>query len=108
LAQRPALMAPDRPSLVGLRPVDRAARIASGAHFLEIGAPPEAANDRGWISSAVFSPTLGHYIGLGFLVGGLSNLGRRMRAFDPVRGADTDVEVVQPCFVDPRGERLRA
>ena len=108
LAQRPALVAPDRPSLVGVRPVDRTARFASGAHFLEIGAVPNAANDRGWISSAVFSPTLGQQIGLGFLAGGLNNPGRRLRAFDPVRNADIEVEIVHPCFVDPQGERLRA
>ena len=109
LAQRPGLIAPDRPSLVGVRPVDPAARFSGGAHFLEIGAATEAGNDRGWISSAVFSPTLGHQIGLGFLAGGQeSNLGRRVRAFDPVRNADIEVEVGPPCFVDPQGDRLRA
>ena len=108
LSQRPSLTAPDRPSLVGVRPADRTARFASGAHFLECGAPADAANDRGWISAAVFSPTLGHQIGLGFLAGGLSNLGRRLRAYDPVRNADIEVEIVHPCFVDPQGERLRA
>jgi len=108
LAQRPALLAPERPSLVGVRPVDPAARFSSGAHFLEIGAAAEAGNDRGWISSAVFSPTLGHQIGLGFLAGGMTWAGRRVRAYDPVRNSDTEVEVVSPCFVDPQGERLRA
>ena len=108
LAQRPALMAPERPSLVGVRPVDRSARFSSGAHFLELGAAADSANDLGWISSAVFSPTLGHQIGLGLLAGGLSNLGRHLRAYDPVRNANVAVEIVQPCFVDPQGERLRA
>ena len=108
LAQRPALMAPERPSLVGVRPVDRSARFSSGAHFLELGAAADPANDLGWISSAVFSPTLGHQIGLGLLTGGLSNLGRHLRAYDPVRNANVAVEIVQPCFVDPQGERLRA
>ena len=107
LAQRPALIAPDRPSLVGVCPADRSARFASGAHFLERGAAADAANDRGWISSAVFSPTLGHQIGLGFLAGGLNNLGRRLRAYAPLRNADIEVEIVHPCFVDPQGERLR-
>jgi len=106
-ALRPALMAPDRPSLVGLRPVEPATRFSIGAHLLEIGAAAEAGNDRGWISSAVFSPTLGHQIGLGFLAGGLANVGRRVRACDPLRNSDTEVEVVHPCFVDPQGDRLR-
>jgi sarcosine oxidase subunit alpha len=107
MAQRPALIAPDRPALVGVRPVDRSAKLSSGAHFLDIGAAATATNDRGWVSSAVFSPSLGHSIGLGFLSGGQRHIGQRMRAFDPVRGADIEVEVVSPCFVDPEGERLR-
>ncbi|HEY1936239.1 MAG TPA: sarcosine oxidase subunit alpha family protein [Acetobacteraceae bacterium] len=107
LAQRPALLAPDRPSLVGVRPVDRKMRLASGGHFLAIGAPADAAHDLGWVSSAVFSPTLGHSIGLGFLAGGLSRAGQSVRAYDPVRGADVEVEIVHPCFVDPQGARLR-
>ena len=105
-AQRPALQAPDRPSLVGVQPVDRKARFSAGAHFLERGAAASAANDLGWVSSAAFSPTLGHHIGLGLLAGGLSRVGQHLRACDPVRGADVLVEVVPPCFVDPQGERL--
>jgi sarcosine oxidase subunit alpha len=92
---------------VGVRPVDRGARLAAGAHFLELGAPADAAHDLGWVSSAVFSPTLGHSIALGFLAGGLARAGQRVRACDPVRNADVEVEVVHPCFVDPQGERLR-
>ena len=34
MAQRPALLAPDRPALVGFKPVDRKARLRAGAHFL--------------------------------------------------------------------------
>ena len=107
LAQRPALTAPDRPGLVGVRPVNRKMRLASGAHFLDVGAPEDAAHDLGWVSSAVFSPTLGHSIALGFLVGGLTRVGQHVRAYDPVRQADVVVEVVHPGFVDPQGERLR-
>ena len=107
LAQRPALTAPDRPSLVGVRPVDHRHRFSAGAHFLQPGAPAGAANDLGWISSAAYSPMLGHYIGLGLLAGGPGRVGQQLRAFDPVRGSDVMVEVVHPCFVDPEGERLR-
>ena len=34
MAQRPALLDPDRPALVGFKPVDRKARLRAGAHFL--------------------------------------------------------------------------
>jgi sarcosine oxidase subunit alpha len=107
LAQRPALMAPDRPRLVGIQPVNRKARLSAGAHFLAIGAPEDAAHDLGWVSSAAFSPVLGHAIALGFLAGGLARIGQRVRAYDPLRNADEEVDVLDPCFVDPQGERQR-
>ena len=37
MAQRPALLAEDRPALAGFRPVDRKARLRAGAHFLPVG-----------------------------------------------------------------------
>jgi sarcosine oxidase subunit alpha len=107
MAQRPALLATDRPALVGLVPVDRAARLRSGAHFLAKGAAAVPENDLGWVSSVAFSPILGHVIALGFLAGGVSRVGQVVRAYDPLRGADEPVEVVRPCFYDPEGVRLR-
>src|SRR6185503_13008477 len=38
MAERPALVAPDRPALVGFQPVDRGARLRAGAHFIPVGA----------------------------------------------------------------------
>ncbi len=107
LAQRPALLAPDRPALVGLRPVDLTSRLRAGAHFIPLGATETIANDQGWMSSVAYSPTLGHWIGLGFLAGGLARLGETIRACDPLRGESVEVAVVPPCQIDPEGERLR-
>ena len=107
LAQRPALLAPDRPSLVGLRPVDRTSRLRAGAHFIPLGAETTIAHDQGWMSSAAFSPTLGHWIGLGFLAGGRARQGERIQAADPLRGESIAVEVVAACQVDTEGARLR-
>jgi sarcosine oxidase subunit alpha len=107
LAQRPALLAPDRPALVGLRPVDRARRLRAGAHFIPASAPVTIANDQGWMSSVAWSPTLGHWIGLGFLAGGLARLGEVIQACDPLRGEGVEVTVVAPCQIDPEGARLR-
>src|SRR5204863_127472 len=64
MAQRPGLLAADRPTLAGFKPVDRAERLRAGAHFIPEGARPVAANDQGYMSSVAFSPTLGHWIGL--------------------------------------------
>ena len=107
MAGRPALAAPDRPGLVGFRPVDRSRRLGAGAHLIERGAAAETANDRGWISSATWSPILGHAIGLGFLAGGSARIGEVVRAWDGLRGSDVEVEVCAPCFLDPEGVRLR-
>ena len=107
LAGRPGLSAPGRPALVGVKPSRPGARLTTGAHFLRIGAPVSLANDEGFISSAAFSPTLGHWIGLGFLSGGQKRIGERVRAHDPLSGGDEEVEITSPVFYDPQGTRLQ-
>jgi sarcosine oxidase subunit alpha len=108
LAARPGLKDPSRPSLVGLKPTDTQVRIHAGAHLLALNASPTLENDQGFISSAVYSPTLQHWIALGFLRGGASRLGEQIRAYDPLRGSDVPVVVTSPVFYDPDGVRLRA
>ncbi len=107
MAARPALLAADRPALMGFRPVDPDQRIRGGAHILPVGAPATVAHDQGWISSACYSPAVRSWIALGFVRGGPARLGERLRAYDPIRGGDTEMEVVAPCFFDPEGVRLR-
>jgi heterotetrameric sarcosine oxidase alpha subunit len=107
MAQRIGLTAVDRPALVGLKPVDRSATIGSGAHFLPLGAAPVATNDQGHMTSAGYSPMLGHWVGLGLLARGPQRMGETVRAYDPLRGRDTEVEVCSPVFFDPEGSRLR-
>jgi sarcosine oxidase subunit alpha len=107
LGNRPGLLDPDRPKLVGFRPVDRSARLRAGAHFIGQHAHPNASNDEGYLTSVAHSPTVGHWIGLGLLKRGPERIGDVVRAYDPVRGGDTLVEVVSPCFVDPEGGKLR-
>jgi heterotetrameric sarcosine oxidase alpha subunit len=108
MAARPALIDPERPSLVGLKPVDAAQKLRAGAHLLPQGAPPSAAYDCGHVTSAAYSPTLGHSIALALLQRGTSRHGERLVVHDPVRGADVEAEVCNPVFVDPEGARLRA
>jgi sarcosine oxidase subunit alpha len=107
LAGRPALSAPDRPALIGVKPLAPEARLRAGAHFLRLGARPSLANDQGFLSSATFSPILGHWIGLGFLSGGQTRHGERILAHDPLSGGDIEVEVTNPVFYDPDGQRLK-
>jgi sarcosine oxidase subunit alpha len=107
LAQRPELTRADGLRLMGFRPVDRAESLPAGAHFLSRGAEAVMANDEGWMTSVVYSPTLGHSIGLGFIRRGAERTGEVVRAADPLRGREVEVEIVAPHFVDPDGERLR-
>jgi len=107
MARRPALLDPMRQGFVGLRPVDRSQILRAGAHFLERGAAAETANDIGHLTSATFSPNLNHSIGLGFIKGGAARIGDIVRAWDGIRGADIEVEVCAPCFIDAEGARLR-
>ena len=106
MASRPALVAPNRPTIVGVKPSVASQRLHAGAHFLKPGAAANGGNDEGYVTSAVFSPTVGSWIGLGLLKGGLQRIGERLRAFDPIRDGDTAVEIVSPVFVDPEGVRL--
>ncbi len=108
MAERPALRSPDRPTFVGFKPVDRTERLRAGAHFVPLGAPAVADNDQGYMTSVAYSPTLDHWIGLGLLQNGPQRIGQRVRAYDPVRGGDVEVEVCDPVFVDPERVRLNA
>ncbi|ANK82448.1 MAG: sarcosine oxidase subunit alpha [Rhizobiales bacterium NRL2] len=107
LCDRPEMKREDRPRLMGFRPVDRTRELRSGAHFVDPGEAVTTGNDLGWMSSAAWSPTLGHSIGLGFIRRGAARLGDVVVAADPLRGEMIEVEIVSPHFVDPDGERLR-
>jgi len=107
MAARAALTDPARPSLVGLRPVDREDRLRAGAHLIPRGEDATAKNDQGYVTSIAFSPSLGHWLGLGLLSRGPERHGEIVRAYDPLRGGDVLVEVCPPCFIDSEGERLR-
>jgi sarcosine oxidase subunit alpha len=107
LAQRPGLVDPDRPRLVGLRPVAADARLRAGAHLVAPGAEPTTQNDQGYVTSAAWSPTLGGSIALALLRRGPERLGERIRVWDPVRGGDVEAEVCSPVFFDPEGVRVR-
>ncbi|MEO8651078.1 MAG: sarcosine oxidase subunit alpha family protein [Hyphomicrobiaceae bacterium] len=106
LANRPGLVGSDRWGLVGLKPMDRGGRVTAGAHLLRIGEAVTAANDLGYVTSAAFSPALGHWIGLGLITGGAAGIGRRVRLVDLLRNVELDVEICEPVFYDPTGERL--
>jgi methylglutamate dehydrogenase subunit C len=108
LSGRPALTGPLRAVLVGVKPVNPYARLNAGSHFLTLGADATLENDQGYVTSAAFSPMLGHWIGLGLLTRGRERSGERIRIYDPVRNADFEADIVAPVFFDPDGSRLKA
>jgi sarcosine oxidase subunit alpha len=107
LSQREELVREDGLRLVGVRPVDPAATLKAGSHFIAMGKEPVAANDDGWLTSVVHSPHLGHAIALGYLKNGAARLGERMRAVNLMAKTEVEVEIVSPHFIDPEGKRLR-
>ncbi|MEZ5661565.1 MAG: sarcosine oxidase subunit alpha family protein [Burkholderiaceae bacterium] len=103
---RSALQASGRPQLVGLMPQDRHSRLPAGAHLLNPGSPATMADDQGHVSSACYSPTLGHPVALGLLRDGRARHGQSVRVWDGLRGLDVLATVCDPVFVDPGRERL--
>ena len=112
LGLREDLQRDDRMQMVGFKPVNKNDLVEkghsmAGAHLLGLRDKPSTENDQGWISSSIYSPMLGCYIGLGFVKNGLNRKGEFVRAVDLVRGSDIEVEICSPHFYDPEGERLR-
>ena len=103
LSERAELNSEDGMELVGFFPVDRNVALKAGAHFIASGNRANTTNDEGWMSSVAFSPSLDHSIGLGFIKRGSKRIGELVQAVDPVRGSNTDVEIVSPHFIDPKG-----
>lgn len=108
MSRRAALVVDDGQRLVGLKPAGEDVALTAGAHLLPTMGPMEAANGLGYVTSACYSPTLGHHIALALVKAGDKRMGETLRLVSPVTGLDTQVTVVSPHFVDPEGERLRA
>ena len=106
-AARPGLVEEDREMLVGLKPVGVVKQLLAGAHLYNEGVEPIRTNNQGYLTSVCFSPTLGTYLGLGFLKGGRARYGEIVQMVDHVRGVSTTCEVCHPVFLDPEGERSR-
>ena len=106
LRKRPDLTRTDRPQLVGIFPKDRSETFKAGSILCSEN-KVEGHGD-GWITAVTHSPSLGHWIGLGYIKGGYDAWsGQTIVAADPVRRGNINVEVVSPHMVDPTGERMR-
>ena len=105
LLDRPAFHEASRPRLVGLRAADGRAQFLGGA---QLTTDSTSTRPCGYITSSVFSPTLGEWLGLALLARDRAADGAVLMARDPVRGSDTSVRVVSPVHFDPSGDRMKA
>jgi sarcosine oxidase subunit alpha len=90
----------DRLHLVGVVGVDPRTALAAGAHLIRSKSGP----GEGYLTTACFSPTLGHAIALARLERGRERIGAELLAFD--QGATTPVRIVDPMFYDSDNTRL--
>ena len=105
LLDREAFHEAERPRLVGLQTADMKARFLAGAQITTHNDPGCSV---GHVTSAVFSPTLGRWIGLALVGRHLGEPGTNLIARDPLRRLETHVTVVPAVHFDPDGERMRA
>jgi sarcosine oxidase, subunit alpha len=103
---RSDLAAQGRKQLVGLLAEDPAVVLEEGAQVTEGpgGEPPVPM--LGHVTSSYASPTLGRSIALALVRGGRDRMGATLHVPMPDRAIP--VRVVEPVFLDPKGERLHA
>jgi sarcosine oxidase subunit alpha len=62
----------------------------------------------GHVTSWCWSPNLEASVALALVAGGRSRHGELLWAVSPLAGANAQVKVGPPCFIDADGARLRA
>lgn len=107
LSTRAGLNQDDALRQVGIKPVDLNDPVPAGAHLMNATGPVDAIHDQGYVTSACYSPNLGHAIALGFVKNGTERMGEKMRLVSPLTQVEAEVEIVSAHFIDPDGERLR-
>jgi sarcosine oxidase subunit alpha len=108
LSQRPAMIAGGRQQLIGLiseqnEPIPHAAHL-SDKELDQNG----CAESLGYLTAAIYSPVMDHYIALGFLKNGRQRIGDTVWAHSPIAGQSIRLKVTSSCFYDPEGVRYRA
>ncbi len=93
----------DRRQLVGFELDESDATVLAGAHIVTGSGAGQ--RSEGFVTSACDSPTLGKTIGLALLERGFERKGETIRLFDD--GQVVSGRIVDACFFDPDGERMR-
>jgi methylglutamate dehydrogenase subunit C len=105
LLARDGLVAPGRLQLIGVRPLERNARLRNGAHLVS---PAAAQTSLGYITSSTPSTELPGWVGLALLQDGRRRVGEQLQAVSPVHGECTLLQVVEPCQIDSENARVRS
>ncbi len=93
----------DRRQLVGLEVIDGQGLLEVGAHILPRDAT-EPRDTQGWVTSSVYSPTLGRPLAMALVERGTNRMGEEVRIWD----LDTwrSARIADPRCFDPTGERI--
>ncbi len=91
-----------RRELVGLLTDDPSIVLPEGAQIIDTS----SAHACGFVTSAVASPALGRSIALALIAGGRARLSSQL--WVTLAKGETLARVVEPGFIDPNGERVRA
>ena len=107
MRKRGVLSSEDREMLVGFFPVNKNDTFDAGTIICEKN------NIEGFgigrVTSVTHSPELGHWIGLGFIKGGLEKWKNdTVMGCDPIRNKEMEIKVVSQHMVDPEGKRMYA
>ena len=105
---RDGLQDPERPRLVGVKPLNPATGFRTGSHILADGVAATLENDQGYVTSSAFSPGLGHTIGLALVKRGPERIGEKVTVWNGLRNEFTDAVLCHPVFIDPENEKLHA
>ena len=107
MRKRGVLSSQDREKLVGFFPVHKEDTFDAGTIICEKN--KVSGFGIGRVTSVTHSPELGHWIGLGFVKGGVERWKNTILiGSDMVRNKHMEVKVVSPHMVDPEGKRMNA
>ncbi|WP_276120004.1 sarcosine oxidase subunit alpha family protein [Pararhizobium qamdonense] len=106
MLSREGLLADDRLSLVGVKPVNPATTFKTGSHILSDGAVPSLENDQGYVSSSCYSPNLGSTIGLALVKHGPKRHGEHVTVWNDLKNEYTKAVLCSPVFFDPENGKL--
>ena len=101
---RPDIVAAGRKQLVGLLTDNPALVLEEGAQITGEANPAPRTPSLGHVTSAYESPALGRSIALALIADGRKRMGETL--YVPMPGGAIGVTIVDPVFLDPKGDRL--